>query len=175
MASTNLQIDAWCRTRVRAWLGVHSSDLLPNLAHLPPKPGGYTLISNTSSSNHPGVHWVCLGQLLDTMAPPFYFSAFGDRPDDYDQLYGTHTRFAAYLAAASRRSGHGGMVKHSPLELECHSQQNCGQWASYAAVHGLPQDARGLFQPEWAHLAAVAIASPCGAGDRLIRRLVRFQ
>ena len=97
MASTNLQIDTWCRPRVRAWLGVHSSDQLPDLAHLPPKPGGYTLISNTSSSTHPGVHWITLGGLLDTTAPPFFFSAFGDRPDDYDQLYGTRTRFAGYL------------------------------------------------------------------------------
>ena len=175
MASNNLQIDAWCRPRVKSWLGVHSSDLLPNLAHLPPKPGGYTMISNTSSSTHPGVHWICLGQLLDTTAPPFYFSAFGDRPDDFDVLYGAHTRFAEYLSAASRRAGHGGVVRHSPLELECHSQQKCGEWASFAAVHGLPQDARGLWQPEWAHVAAVAIASPCGAGDRLTRKLVRFQ
>ena len=172
MASTNLQVDAWCRPRAKAWLGVHSSDLLPDLGHLPPRPGGCTCISDTSSSTHDGVHWITLGGLLDTTAAPCYFSAFGDRPDDCDALHGTHTRFAEHLAAASRRSGHGGTRRHSPLELECHSQQNCGQWASFAAVHGLPQDARGPWQPEWAHVAAVATASPCSAGDRLMRRLI---
>ena len=130
------QLDAFHRKhRTPHWAGAFASD------QLPANPTGKCLISNYDPSSKGGSHWIAMDF---RGGEGKYFDSFAFSPDGADNILHDETSFGAYMRAHSP----GGVFSSNTHELQCRGDDQCGVYASYFLLHGLPS----ANKPAWASL-----------------------
>ena len=127
--STTKQLENWAEKNISNFLGVYSSDTLPNPLEIKPPA---SLIVNYDPHNMPGSHWVACTINLDTVE---WFDSFGLQPDADDLILGHKTNFRKFLSTVCHKLG---IKKYSwnTADLQSLDAQTCGHYSLWFCKNG---------------------------------------
>jgi hypothetical protein len=123
MSTTDKELHTWGAHNVPAFVGVFSSDTLPD--EIPRSTQYQTLIVNYDPSNAPGSHWVAM--CVPPSGSGYFFDSYGHAPDGDDPYVHQRTEFRQYLTKVC-----GLAPRYNREDFQYYDTSVCGE---YSAVY----------------------------------------